>query len=191
MPAVRAALAVGDQDAARAAADELQDTAVLVGNEGVFGLAAAAAASLAAAPGAVPIGRDAVRCFHEARLPIDEAENRLKLAAALLRSDDILGAQDRWRRRSAPCTPRGQRTPGRGRAPFTQITSPLNGKGPLTTRDTGPTLRRQQGLTNQQIDRLILSPHTVHRHVAHILTSWINPLGQPRVARAAVANDLM
>ncbi len=39
------------------------------------------------------------------------------------------------------------------------------------------------GLTNQRIaELLVLSPHTVHRHVAHILTK----LGQPTRA-AAVA----
>ncbi len=186
LPAVLAAVAAGDQDAARTAAEELQDTAVLVGNKTVFGLAAAAAASLAAAPDAVPIWRDAVRCFYDARLPFDEAETRLKLAAALLRSDDIAGAQEQ-----VATAVRALHGLGAGALLEEaehlrrQIASQLNGRSTLTTRETEVLRCVADGLTNQQIaDLLVLSPHTVHRHVAHILTKLEQPTRAAAVAFA-------
>jgi DNA-binding NarL/FixJ family response regulator len=47
------------------------------------------------------------------------------------------------------------------------------------------------GRTNQQIaDALTLSPHTVHRHVAHILTKLDQPT-RAGAAAYAVTNDIL
>ena len=182
LPAVLAAIAVGEEDAARAAASELQDTAVVVGNTTLSGRAAAAAASLAAPPDAVPIWRDAVRCFYEARLPFDEAETRLKLARALLESGDPAGAQEQVTTAMSTLHDLGagalveQAEHLQGR-----IASHPNGSL-LTVREVEVLRLVADGRTNQQIaELLVLSPHTVHRHVAHILTK----LGQPTRAAAA------
>jgi ATP/maltotriose-dependent transcriptional regulator MalT len=188
LPAVRAALAAGDRDAAQDAADELRETAASIGNTPTLGLAAAAAATLAPPAESVGAWREAVRSFHESALPFDEAESRLGLAGALLHCGEIGAAEDQLSKAST-------------------LLEALGAHGVLTEADR---LRRQiasargtphavlsererevlrcvaDGLTDQQIaDALTLSPHTVHRHVAHILTK----VGQPTRA-AAVAHAL-
>ncbi|KRE43121.1 LuxR family transcriptional regulator [Knoellia sp. Soil729] len=188
LPAVQAALAAGERGAAQQAADELRETAALVGNTPTLGLAAAAAATLAPPAESVSAWRDAVRSFRESALPFDEAESRLGLADALLQCDDVGAAEEQV---SKAWT----------------LLEGLGAQGMLTDADR---LRRQiasvrgtphallsererevlrcvaDGQTDQQIAKaLTLSPHTVHRHVAHILIK----VGQPTRA-AAVAHAL-
>lgn len=188
LPAVQAALAAGDRDAAQHAADELRETAGLVANTPTLGLAAAAAAHLARPAESAGAWREAVRSFHETGLPFDEAESRLGLADALLHCDDVSAAEEQI-------------------AKATTLLEALGAQGVLTDADR---LRRQiasvrgtsqellsererevlrrvaDGLTDQQIaEALTLSPHTVHRHIANILIK----VGQPTRA-AAVAHAL-
>lgn len=64
------------------------------------------------------------------------------------------------------------------------IRTALGGKadGGLTEREAQVLRLVADGMNNQQIaDTLVLSPHTVHRHVANILTK----LGRPTRAGAA------
>lgn len=82
VPAVLTASAAGDRVAATDAAAELQATAALIGTDALLGLAAVAAATLADDAAAPELWRDAVRRFHDAGLPFDEAESRLRLAQA-------------------------------------------------------------------------------------------------------------
>lgn len=192
LPAVLTAAAAGDRGEAQAAADELQDTAALVCNKSLFGHAAAAAATLAPHPDAVGMWREAVRCFHEAGLPFDEGESRLKLAAALLRTDDVGGAQEQVTKATGALEGLGA-----GAALVEaerlrrEIVATLSGRGVLTERELQVLRCVADGLTNQQIAHaLTLSPHTVHRHVAHILTKLDQPTRAAAVAYA-VTNDIL
>lgn len=192
LPAVLAAAAAGDRCAAQAAADELQETAALVRNKPLSGLAAAAAATLAPSAEAVGPWRDAVRCFQEAALPFAEGESRLGLAAALLRADDVGGAEEQVTKASSALEGLGARAAmAEADRLRRQIVAARSTRGVLTERELEVLRCVADGLTDQQIARaLTLSPHTVHRHVAHILTKLDQPTRAAAVAHA-VTNDIL
>ena len=191
LPAVLAALAAGDRDAAQAAADELQETAALVRNKPLSGLAAAAAATLATSAETVGPWRDAVRCFHQAALPFDEGESRLGLASALLRVSDVSGAEEQVTKASSALEGLGARAAmAEADRLRRQIVAARSTRGVLTEREMEVLRCVADGLTDQQIARaLTLSPHTVHRHVAHILTKLDQPTRAAAVAHAVI-NDI-
>jgi pimeloyl-ACP methyl ester carboxylesterase/DNA-binding CsgD family transcriptional regulator len=95
------------------------------------------------------------------------------LAAAL----DALGVEERH-----PPTPRRDREPQPHREP--QPPTASDGAGDLTKRETEVLTLIASGLSDREIaDRLVLSPHTVHRHVANLRTK----LGLPTRAAAVAA----
>lgn len=192
LPAVRAATAAKDIDAAQEAADELRDTAALVRNKPLSGLTAAAAATVAPPEQAVGPWRDAVRCFHEAALPFDEAESRLGLAVALLRTGDVGGAEDQLTKASRALEGLGARAAlAEADRLRRQIVAARGRSGVLSEREVEVLRHVAGGLTDQQIARaLTLSPHTVHRHVAHILTKLHQPTRAAAVAHAATHDIL-
>ena len=193
LPAVQAALAAGDRGAAEQAADELRETADVVGNTPTLGLAAVAAASLAPPAESVGAWREAVRSFHESALPFDEAESRLGLADALLQCDDVSAAQEQIAKAWTLLEVLGaQGVLTDAERLQRQITSVRGTPHPLLSEREREVLRCvADGLTDQQIAQaLTLSPHTVHRHVAHILIK----VGQPTRASAvahALTHDLL
>lgn len=192
LPAVLAAVATGDRGAAQAAADELRDTAALVRNKPLSGLAAAAAATLAPPGEAVGPWRDAVRNFHEAALPFDEGESRLGLAAALLRADDVAGAEEQVTKASNALEGLGARAASAEADRLKrQIVAARSTRGVLSERELQVLRCVAEGLTDQHIAQaLTLSPHTVHRHVAHILTKLDQPTRAAAVAHA-VTNGVL
>jgi ATP/maltotriose-dependent transcriptional regulator MalT len=181
LPAVITAAAAGDVGAAQAAAEELRATASAVGTDPLLGLAAVAAATVAPDDGQA-LWREAVRRFHDSGLRFDEAESRLGLATALLASGDHIAAveqlttathqlrelgaaldhADRLARTAALAGTTGAGAPGAG--------------GPLTPRETEVMRLVAEGMSNPQIAAaLVVSEHTVHRHVANILTKLDQP----------------
>ena len=97
---------------------------------------------------------DAADLFERGHAPYDAACARLELARIL----DLRGR--------APDAVRERR---RGEEMLAQLRA-RGGAGPLTRREVEVLLLVAQGHSNAEIARrLVLSPHTVHRHVANIL----------------------
>jgi LuxR family transcriptional regulator, maltose regulon positive regulatory protein len=197
--AIRAAIRLGRWDVARRSLEELQHLAARVGTGPLVTAALASAGTVAAAEGDQESAR---RAFEDAldtpasrRSPYDAARIRVELATVLrslgrhpaalveleraLAGFHDLGAVTEYARvealvrqwRAAPETAR------------TVVTDdPLEA---LTPREREVLRLVAEGLTNHQIaDRLVLSDHTVHRHVGNLLRKLALP---SRAAAAAVA----
>lgn len=190
LPAVRVAHAVGQDDAAVEAADELRRTANDVRTEALLGMSAAADAVLAQPPEDTTLLREAVRYYHRAGLRHDEVEARLLLAARLVDLGDREGAHGQITAATVVMTDL-QDTVGLAQA--RQLRKTL-GEGPtevLTPREVEVLGLVSRGLTNEQIAQTLhLSPHTVHRHVANILTRLDQPTRAAAVSVAMVTGIL-
>jgi ATP/maltotriose-dependent transcriptional regulator MalT len=194
LPAVVTAYAAGDRVAAEDAARELRATADTYRTGPLLGLAAVAEATLAIDGDSGPAWRQAVRHFHDSGLRFDEAESRLRLAAVQLGSNEFSAATEQAASAVALLEDLGA-TAGLAEAArlADQASAGLTGgsMGPLTARETEVLRLVAQGLSNQQIAAdLVLSEHTVHRHVANIL----GKLGQASRAAAtayALTNGLL
>lgn len=184
LPAVRAAYAVGDHEAARLAADELRATAAAVRTEAVFARSAAADATLAEPGEAAVLLQEAVRRYHRAGLRHDEAEARLALAEVFLAAGDRAGAREQLVGATALLTALPDAA---GLAQVRRLTGSLDGRPahPLTPREVEVLRLVSQGLGNDDIAAaLVVSPHTVHRHVANILTKLDEPTRASAVSHA-------
>ncbi|MFC6237576.1 LuxR C-terminal-related transcriptional regulator [Longivirga aurantiaca] len=168
--AVAAGIAAGNLAEAQQAAAELRRIADRVGTVALAAHADSSEARLADDDAAIEKWEDAVRRFHLAGRPFDEADARLQLAAALRRTDDVR-ADEQQRAAMA-------------------ILGPLRSTpadGPLTERQTEVLRLLAAGLSNAEIARqLHLSEHTVHRHIANIYAAL--DVGS-RVAAATYATD--
>lgn len=167
---VVAAHAAGEREAAVGLAIELRRTAHLTGVPSLVAASAAADALLEPPHAAVPLLTEAVRAFSAAGLRFDEAHTRLALAEALLATDDAATA----RRHLALATGVLSELSAADelvRARRLADAAGVPGDGPLSTREREVLRLVSQGLSNQEIAAsLVLSDHTVHRHVANILT---------------------
>jgi DNA-binding NarL/FixJ family response regulator len=191
LPAVRAARAAGEDAAAQECAKELRVTAMATGTPVLLGLAAAADATLAAGPDAVRQWREAVRLFRDAGTAFDEADARVELAAALLAEDDLDGAAEQIESALRTFT---QLSAGTGLARARTVDAALHraratrargGNSPLSPRETQVLALVAAGRSNARIaQELLISEHTVHRHVANILAKLAVP---SRAAAAAYA----
>jgi DNA-binding NarL/FixJ family response regulator len=157
---VRARAASGDLDGASSALGELREVAREVGTAPLGACADVAEASLAAARGdhdrARVLLEDAVDTFTRDGAPFEAAQARLALAASL----EGLGRAEAAEREAAIAHER-LRELGAGAEP------PLP---ELTPREREVLALLAEGLTNRGIaERLVLSEHTVHRHVTSIL----------------------
>lgn len=170
-------IALGDLDAASAAAAELDAVVRTVGTRPLQACAAHAGGRLAAARGDHERARllleDAVDAFAGSGAVYETALARLDLAASLA----ALGRAKAADREAAAGTAT-LRELGAGAAP------PLRGAG-ITAREREVLALLSEGLTNRQIAaRLVVSEHTVHRHVTNILRKLDQPT---RTAAAAFA----
>lgn len=175
---VRARVALGDLDAARAALVELQGVANTARTPLLRAAALAAEGLIATPDGDLDRARrlleDAVDLFRQDRAPFDAARARTDLArvlAELGRGEDAareaeealealrgMGAEAEVQRAEALLN----EIRGRGRA---------EPSGPLTGREVEVLRLVADGLSNADVaERLMLSEHTVKRHVANILT---------------------
>jgi LuxR family maltose regulon positive regulatory protein len=190
---VEARVARGELEEAASALDEFRETAKLVGTRGLRARVDRAEGALAAARGDHDHGRrlleDAADGFERAGAPYEAALARVALAISLLalgRADDAareatgalecfleLGAdvEADWARRLLAAAAREEAR---------DDTLPE-----VTPREREVLCLLAEGLTNRQIaERLVVSEHTVHRHVTNILRK----LGLPsRTAAAAHA----
>lgn len=184
---------LGELTAARAALESLRDVAELVGTEPVRALTDLTQGVLEAAAGRHEQARllleDAVDRFDRCRAPFETATARLELAASLA----VLGRTDVAKREAmaaAETLEQLDADAAAGRARRLLMTTEPRADGPLgaatlTTREGDVLGFLEQGLSNRQIaERLVVSEHTVHRHVTNILRK----LGLPsRSAAAAYA----
>jgi len=183
----------GELEEARSALKALQDIGRLVGTAPLRAAADLAEGLLAAAGGehdrARALLEDAVDRFERSGGRFDAAQARLELATSLL----VLGRTDMARieagvaldcMRELGAVVEAQRA----QRIFAASVGSGSGHSPLT--DITPREREvlgllAKGLTNRQIaDRLVVSEHTVHRHVTNILRKLALP---SRTAAAAHA----
>jgi LuxR family transcriptional regulator, maltose regulon positive regulatory protein len=194
--AVRAHAALGEAEAGRAPLAELEALADAVATDPMRASAALARGVLARAAGEYAEGRrrleDAVDLFQRSRVPFESAQARLELAQVLVE----LGREDLALReaRSAQAA-LGEVGAGleahRAAALLRQLGAapPRRGHGEptfgLSARELEVLRLVAQGLSNQRIaEALVLSEHTVRRHVANILKK----MGAPsRTAAATLA----
>jgi LuxR family transcriptional regulator, maltose regulon positive regulatory protein len=175
---VRARSAGGKLDEATVALAALREVERLVGTAPLGACADLAEGRLAAAGGdherARVLLEDAVDCFTRCGAPFEAAEARLELAASLL----ALGRLEAAEREAAMARERLRALGAAMQADAPPLPE-------LTPREREVLGLLAEGLTNRLIaERLVLSEHTVHRHV----TSILRKLGLPsRTAAAAVA----
>jgi ATP/maltotriose-dependent transcriptional regulator MalT len=184
---VRAAVTAGRLDVAADAAGELEALADTVATRGARAAAARAAGLLAASQGELDLaaGRleDSVDLYGLAAAPYERARARLALARTLRG----LGSTRRALAEAAAAhTAFRELAAERDAAEAAELLQALG----ATTRHRGLLTRRElqvialvsTGRSNRQIaSQLVVSEHTVHRHVANILRK----LGEPTRAAAA------
>ncbi|MEO5609019.1 MAG: helix-turn-helix transcriptional regulator [Ornithinibacter sp.] len=195
LPVTRCAAAAGDLAAARAAAAELASIADAIGTDAVRGAAAVARALVAEPADVAPAWRAAIRCFHRAGLPVDEADAHLTLARSLVESQPRVAAQEA---RAAITALADLEAPQRleeagallARLDPTPVDASTSATA-LTAREVEVLRLVAAGLSSVQIAAsLSLSQHTVHRHVANILTRLDQPTRASAVAHAVRAGLL-
>jgi DNA-binding CsgD family transcriptional regulator len=180
---VRACIEQGRTDEATHAVNELQAIADEAGTGPLRALASLAAGLVAARSGDPKSARrhleDAVDLFKESGAPFETGRTRIELArvmAALGRPD---ASVDEARRAIDELTPLGASLElARANAVIDKLSASPSTSGPTTEDRKGLTPREVEilqlistGLNNQAIaERLFISEHTVHRHVANTLT---------------------
>jgi LuxR family maltose regulon positive regulatory protein len=183
---VRACAALGDADRARQALDELVLIATDVDTEPLRASALAAEAVVAAAAGALPQARhaleDAVTLYARSAMPYECAVTRIELAQVLSSSGRNHDADKETARATETLKELGVVS----KAP------PAKGQSlGLTARELEVLTLVADGLTDPQIaQRLVISEHTVHRHVSNILVKLSCSSRAAAVKRAAAANAL-
>lgn len=187
---VRAAAAAGELEAADAAAHELGELARAAGTAPMQAAANLARGIVATARGehdvARPLLEDAVDELESAGAPFDTALARLDLVPTLLalgrtaaaERDARLAVDALVRLGAAADLPRARRL-------LELCASPPEPTLDVTPRERDVLQLLAEGLTNRQIaERLVVSEHTVHRHVTNILRKLELP---SRAAAAAFA----
>lgn len=181
----RARLARGELDEAAAALRELREAAELVGTAPLRAGADLGEGMLAAAGGEHQRARrlleDAVDGFRRSGGPFEVARARIELAGCLGALGRTTEARHEATEALASLLELGAATEaGRARRLLGDSVLPE-----LTPRERDVLRLLAEGLTNRQVaERLVVSEHTVHRHVANILRK----LGLPsRTAAAAHA----
>lgn len=171
---VRARATAGHLEAAATAVAELREIERLVGTPALRAGADLAEGIVAAGGGDHERARraleDAVDRFGRVRAPFDAAVARLDLAATLLGLDRPEAARAEAGQALSALTRLGAATEAqRGRRLVARIDA-RDGRGVVTPREKEVLGLLAEGLTDRQIaQRLVLSEHTVHRHVTNIL----------------------
>ncbi|WP_162891054.1 helix-turn-helix transcriptional regulator [Aeromicrobium sp. A1-2] len=166
---VEAGAAAGEIEPARRAVAELRQTADRVCTEAVLAIAAAAEARIADRSAAQAAWQDAIRHSVAAGLPFDEADHRLDLAEILVDTGAIKEARHQAALALERVLPLGD---GLAIARARTILGGAATGVPLTERQIEVLRLVARGLSNAEIaTELVLSEHTVHRHIANIYDS--------------------
>jgi len=173
----RVLVALGETRRARNAYDELQGVVAEVGSDSLRASALTVEGLVAEAEGDLDTARsrieDAIDLFHRCGDPFETARSRLDLArvlAALGRSDPA--AEQARVAREALAGMQAEREAQRAVALMTELGDSASDEATsvLTPREIDVLKLVAQGLSNTEIaQRLVLSEHTVHRHLANIL----------------------
>jgi len=173
----RALVARGETDQARSAYQKLQVIAGEIGSDSLRASALAVEGLVAEAEGdldtALSCIEDAIDLLHRCGDPFETARSRLDLARVLagLGRQDTAAEQARLAHR-ALAGMQAEREAQRADALISQLGNPAPDRGGsvLTRREVDVLRLVAQGLSNAQVaQRLVLSEHTVHRHLANIL----------------------
>ncbi|HEX2127126.1 MAG TPA: LuxR C-terminal-related transcriptional regulator, partial [Thermoleophilaceae bacterium] len=187
----RAETALGDRVKAAEALEELEEVARLMATDPLRAAAAFAAGTVAAASGELERARtafeDATRFCHRSGAPFEAARARLELARVL----GYLGRPNdavREARAAATSLRRIGATLETERADALAVElggQPAAKPSPLTKRECEVLRLVAEGSTNREIaERLVLSEHTVNRHVTNILAKLGSPSRSAAVAEA-------
>ena len=188
---VRARISGGELEEARAGLDAFRDATDRVGTAPLGAVADLVEGMLAAAAGdherARPPLEDAVDGFERSGAPFETAQARIELATSLVALRRTADAEREARRALERLLELGAEIEiGRARTLLEDPTRAGDaGRKGLSRRETEVLALLADGLTNRQIaERLVVSEHTVHRHVTNILRK----LGvRSRTAAAAYA----
>jgi DNA-binding NarL/FixJ family response regulator len=178
----------GRPSEAAAAARELRAIADAAATASLLGAASHAEGLVLLAEGdrdgAREAFEDAVELFGRAGLPFESARARVDLAGALRalgREDAAVHEFEHALESFAALGAAGEER----RVAGVQASRDADGAGALSRREREVLSLVAQGLTNAQIaSALVLSEHTVHRHVANILTKLGSSTRAAAVARA-------
>jgi LuxR family transcriptional regulator, maltose regulon positive regulatory protein len=190
---VRARIARGELEEARAALESLRGIERLVGTEPLRASTELAEGLLEAASGqherARTLFEDAVDRFQRIGAPFEASQARIELATSLA----ALGRTELAEREATTARDRllelGAKAEAERARRLLKIPIRGGGDGPglpgVTRREREVLALLAEGLTNRQIaERLVVSEHTVHRHVTNILRKLDLP---SRTAAAAYA----
>ena len=193
----KGALHAGNLDRARAALEELEDIASGAKTPPLIASASLSAGLVANVAGDFETARrrleDAVDLFGRSGAPFEAAQARVRLAAVLGRlgrADAALAEVDRAREELTRLDARLELAAAdairqRLSFPSKPAHAPADTSG-LTTREREVLQLISSGLSNQAIgERLCISEHTVHRHVANTLSKLGVPSRSAAVAKAA------
>jgi len=175
---IHARAALGYRDTAREAHEELRSIASAVGSKHARAGERACAAAISAADGewdgASLALHEAVDLYRSSPAPFDAARAQIELAGVL----DALGHPDRALEHAlAACAVFEELGAERDAIRAGKIVAALGGRSAALSR-AGLTVREvevvrcvAEGLSNRQIaERLVVSEHTVHRHLANVYT---------------------
>jgi ATP/maltotriose-dependent transcriptional regulator MalT len=187
----------GDLARARAALDELKSIATAANTPPLLASASIAAGLVSSAAGDLAAARreleDAVDLFEKSGAPFEAAHARVHLASVLGqlgRSDAAMAEIDRAHteltRLDAKLELAAAESARQRLAPAAEPVQSLRDASGLTTRELEVLRLISSGLSNQAIaERLCISEHTVHRHVANTLSKLAVPSRSAAVAQAA------
>jgi LuxR family maltose regulon positive regulatory protein len=208
---IRAHVENGNMEGARHTLEELNDIANQAQTDPLRASANLAAAAIAVGDGNHTKARrdleDAIDLFQKSGAPFEMARARLELADVLGELGRTDAAAEEARRAIAELTPlHADHELARARAVLERVTLPArpagsagvpgasaraatqtrNDRGGLTARELEVLRLISTGLSNQAVgERLFISEHTVHRHVANTLMKLNVPSRSAAVAHAA------
>ena len=187
---VHARAARGEFDEAASAVAALREVQRQVGTAPLRACADLAEGVLACARGdqdrARALLEDAVDCFERVGAPFEAARARVELATCLLALDRVEAAEREARASLDRLLELGaELDAGRARRILASAGGGHGPLGDLTPRELEVLRLLAKGLTNRQIaEQLVVSEHTVHRHVTNLLRKLDLP---SRTAAAALA----
>jgi DNA-binding NarL/FixJ family response regulator len=188
---VRAAAAASRPESVRDAVTELEQLADVVGTNGARAAAARARGTLELADGDPAIAarrfEDAIDLYGLAAAPYERAHSRLSLARALRAqgfTDRALAEAEAAHIAFQELD--AQRAAAEAAELLRLLGSPtLRANGPLTSREVQVIALVSAGRSNREIaEELVVSEHTVHRHVANILRKLDEPTRAAAATRA-------